>query len=311
MTVGPRRRGIVRYPTRPRCGATSAPDGAQEATAVNHLESVQGRRVLVTGGFGHDRRPPRRAAPRGRRGRRPRLRARRDQAVLPAPAASARARTCASWSATSATATGCMRAIEGIDVVFHCAALKHVESGEYNPFEATQTNIVGTQNVIDACLAAEVETMILTSSDKAANPTSVMGATSCVAEKLVTAANNYRGPHADDLRQRPLRQRPGLARLGARAVRPAGRGRRPGHRHRPVDDPLRDDHRPRRRARASRPPAGRPRRRGLRVQDAGRHAGRPGRGDHRRRRRPARPRPGLDRHRRRSRRGPARRPTRS
>jgi UDP-N-acetylglucosamine 4,6-dehydratase len=87
------------------------------------------------------------------------------------------------------------RAMEGIDVVFHCAALKHVESGEYNPFEATQTNVVGTQNVIDACLAADVATMILTSSDKAANPTSVMGATKLLAEKLVTAATNYRGPH--------------------------------------------------------------------------------------------------------------------
>jgi UDP-N-acetylglucosamine 4,6-dehydratase len=88
-----------------------------------------------------------------------------------------------------------IRATEDIDVVFHCAALKHVESSEYNPFEATQTNIVGTQNVIDACLAAGVETMILTSSDKAANPTSVMGASKLVAEKLVTAANNYRGTH--------------------------------------------------------------------------------------------------------------------
>ncbi len=85
--------------------------------------------------------------------------------------------------------------MEGIDVVFHCAALKHVESGEYNPFEATQTNIVGTQNVIDACLANEVKIMLLTSSDKAANPTNVMGATKLVAEKLVTAATNYRGHH--------------------------------------------------------------------------------------------------------------------
>jgi UDP-N-acetylglucosamine 4,6-dehydratase/5-epimerase len=87
------------------------------------------------------------------------------------------------------------RAMEGVDVVFHCAALKHVESGEYNPFEATQTNVVGTQNVIDACLASGVRTMILTSSDKAANPTSVMGATKLLAEKLVTAATNYRGLH--------------------------------------------------------------------------------------------------------------------
>lgn len=88
-----------------------------------------------------------------------------------------------------------LRATEDIDVVFHCAALKHVESGEYNPFETTQTNVDGTQNVIDACLANEVRTMILTSSDKAANPTSVMGATKLVAEKLVTAATNYRGAH--------------------------------------------------------------------------------------------------------------------
>ena len=88
-----------------------------------------------------------------------------------------------------------VRALEGIDVVFHCAALKHIEAGEYNPFEATQTNVVGTQNVIDACLATGVRTMILTSSDKAANPTSVMGASKLLAEKLVSAATNYRGTH--------------------------------------------------------------------------------------------------------------------
>ena len=88
-----------------------------------------------------------------------------------------------------------VRAMDGIDTVFHCAALKHVESGEYNPFEATQTNVVGTQNVIDACLAAGVARMILTSSDKAANPTSVMGASKLLAEKLVSAATNYRGSH--------------------------------------------------------------------------------------------------------------------
>ena len=88
-----------------------------------------------------------------------------------------------------------LRACEGIDTVFHCAALKHVESGEYNPFEATQTNVIGTQNVIDACLATGVGTMILTSSDKAANPTSVMGASKLLAEKLVSAATNYRGSH--------------------------------------------------------------------------------------------------------------------
>jgi FlaA1/EpsC-like NDP-sugar epimerase len=88
-----------------------------------------------------------------------------------------------------------LRATEDIDTVFHLAALKHVESGEYNPFEVTQTNVVGTQNVIDACLANGVRTMVLTSSDKAANPTSVMGASKLLAEKLVTAATNYKGAH--------------------------------------------------------------------------------------------------------------------
>ncbi len=86
-----------------------------------------------------------------------------------------------------------LRATEGVDVVFHCAALKHVEAGEYNPFETTQTNVMGTQNVIDACLANGVDRMILTSSDKAANPTNVMGASKLLAEKLVTAATQYRG----------------------------------------------------------------------------------------------------------------------
>jgi FlaA1/EpsC-like NDP-sugar epimerase len=88
-----------------------------------------------------------------------------------------------------------LRATEGVDIVFHLAALKHVESGEYNPFEVTQTNVTGTQNVIDACLANRVTTMILTSSDKAANPTNVMGASKLLAEKLMTAAINYRGEH--------------------------------------------------------------------------------------------------------------------
>lgn len=88
-----------------------------------------------------------------------------------------------------------LRATEGIDVVFHLAALKHVESGEYNPFEATQTNVIGTQNLIEACLGNGVRTMILASSDKAANPTNVMGASKLLAEKLMTAATSYRGGH--------------------------------------------------------------------------------------------------------------------
>ena len=175
------------------------------------------------------------------------------------------------------------RAMEGIDIVFHCAALKHVESGEYNPFEATQTNVVGTQNVIDACLAADVGTMILTSSDKAANPTSVMGASKLLAEKLVSAATNYRGPHRTTFASVRFGNVLGSRGSAIELFSAPGRGRRPGDGDRPVDDPLRDDHGPGGRARHPGGPGG-ARRRGLRVQDAGRPPGRPGHRDDRPRR---------------------------
>ena len=85
------------------------------------------------------------------------------------------------------------RAIEDIDIVFHTAALKHVLACEYNPFEAVKTNVMGTQNLVDICMDKEVEKMIFTSSDKAVNPTNVMGATKLLAERLVTSANYYKG----------------------------------------------------------------------------------------------------------------------
>jgi FlaA1/EpsC-like NDP-sugar epimerase len=85
------------------------------------------------------------------------------------------------------------RALDGVDVVFHAAAMKHVLSCEYNPFEAVQTNIVGTQNVIDAALDAGVGRVMFASSDKAVNPTSTMGTSKLMAEKLMTAADVFRG----------------------------------------------------------------------------------------------------------------------
>jgi len=84
-------------------------------------------------------------------------------------------------------------AMEEIDIVFHLAALKHVTSCEYNPFEAINTNVYGSQNVINSALKINAEKVIFTSTDKAVNPTSTMGATKLMAEKLFTAANYYRG----------------------------------------------------------------------------------------------------------------------
>lgn len=86
-------------------------------------------------------------------------------------------------------------ALEGIDLVFHCAAYKHVPFCEYNSFEAVKTNVVGTQNVIEAALHQNVERVLLVSTDKAASPGSVMGATKLLAEKLVTSAMQSKGNH--------------------------------------------------------------------------------------------------------------------
>lgn len=85
------------------------------------------------------------------------------------------------------------RAFEDIDIIFHAAAMKHVPACEYNPFEAVKTNVVGTQNVIDAAIDNEVEKVISISTDKAASPINTMGATKLLAEKLIIDANFYKG----------------------------------------------------------------------------------------------------------------------
>lgn len=87
------------------------------------------------------------------------------------------------------------RAFEGIDIVIHAAALKHVPIAEYNPMEFIKTNIHGAQNVIDAAIANNVEKVIALSTDKAANPINLYGATKLCSDKLFIAANNISGSH--------------------------------------------------------------------------------------------------------------------
>jgi len=84
-----------------------------------------------------------------------------------------------------------LKAVEGADFVFHTAALKHVPKIEYNPFEAIKTNVVGTQNVIEASLGANVDKAVCVSTDKAVSPLNTYGATKLLAEKLFVSANNY------------------------------------------------------------------------------------------------------------------------
>jgi FlaA1/EpsC-like NDP-sugar epimerase len=78
----------------------------------------------------------------------------------------------------------------GVDIIFHTAAFKHVGLSEANPFDAVQTNILGVKNVIQAAMRRGVKRVIFTSSDKAVNPTNVMGTSKLIGERLITAANN-------------------------------------------------------------------------------------------------------------------------
>jgi len=86
------------------------------------------------------------------------------------------------------------RAIESVHIAFHAAALKHVPKIEYNPFEAIKTNVMGSQNVIDACLKEDVEKVIAIGTDKAVSPLNTYGATKALMEKLFVSASNYSNP---------------------------------------------------------------------------------------------------------------------
>ena len=85
------------------------------------------------------------------------------------------------------------RALEGIDYVVHAAALKQVVAAEYNPFEFIQTNVLGAENLINACITMRVKRVVALSTDKAAAPINLYGATKLCSDKLFVAANNVRG----------------------------------------------------------------------------------------------------------------------
>jgi UDP-N-acetylglucosamine 4,6-dehydratase len=84
-------------------------------------------------------------------------------------------------------------AMQGSNYVVHAAALKQVDTGEYNPFEFIKTNINGSQNLIDSSLYNNVEKVIALSTDKAAQSTNLYGATKLVSDKLFVSANNFKG----------------------------------------------------------------------------------------------------------------------
>ena len=86
------------------------------------------------------------------------------------------------------------RAFEDIDIVFHAAALKHVPVVEYNPFEGIKTNVIGSQNVIEACLDVNVDIAVGISTDKSVAPLNTYGATKLLMEKMFVTANNYINP---------------------------------------------------------------------------------------------------------------------
>ncbi|MDI1231802.1 MAG: UDP-N-acetylglucosamine 4,6-dehydratase (inverting) [Methylobacter sp.] len=88
------------------------------------------------------------------------------------------------------------RALQGVDIVIHAAALKQVPAAEYNPFECIKTNVLGAQNLIEACLDTDVKRVVALSTDKAAAPINLYGATKLCSDKLFVAANNIKG-HRD------------------------------------------------------------------------------------------------------------------
>ena len=101
-----------------------------------------------------------------------------------------------------------IRAFKGVDYVIHAAAMKHVPIAEYNPDECIKTNVIGAQNVIDACFETAVERVVALSTDKACAPINLYGATKLTSDKLFIAANNIKGDIIHELDVRIFAQQP-------------------------------------------------------------------------------------------------------
>ena len=104
--------------------------------------------------------------------------------------------------------------MHGVDYVVHAAALKQVDTAEYNPMEFVKTNVLGSQNVIEACIDAGVKKVVALSTDKASSPINLYGATKLTADKLFITGNHYAAGYPTRFSRRPLRQRHGQPRLG-------------------------------------------------------------------------------------------------
>ena len=90
-------------------------------------------------------------------------------------------------------------ACEGVDIIIHAAAIKQVDTAEYNPSECIKTNVIGAENVIKSALDCGVKDVVALSTDKACAPINLYGATKLVSDKLFTAANNIRGSERDQI----------------------------------------------------------------------------------------------------------------
>ena len=104
--------------------------------------------------------------------------------------------------------------MHGVDYVVHAAALKQVDTAEYNPFEFVKTNVLGSQNVIEAAIDTGVKRVVALSTDKASSPINLYGATKLTADKLFITGNHYAAAYDTRFCGGPLRQRDGQPRLG-------------------------------------------------------------------------------------------------